>query len=370
MKAYEGKKGQAGFSLIELVIAMGIMLGLLAAVSYLMKGALVSSNVNYELTDAQEATRIAQEYLNRDLSVTGDGFMSINDIRVAKLFAQRFMANTYEPSANGFASLSLVNSDDNVTGTVNEAAHPSGAPAQSTVLAGTDRITMLTADPDGTFVPISVNSTGLTSGTTLKVATSEANQCSIGDILFVSNGSKATFATVTNITAVAGDATHKNLVFDDDNYKLNNANTATPAIRALEWVAAGGGNFSIQRMLIYHYYVDNNRLLHKRTFGVKGGVGFTDSVITEHVRDLEIRYLLFGLDASFNQQYPQPVTQLAYTATAPAIANFPSAVRQVETSLTVETVHNVVDGQQQTVSNTLTTSLRNLQFRNALQPTP
>lgn len=363
MKSCEGKKGQAGFSLIELVIAMGIMVILLASVSYLMKGALVSSNAGYELTDAQEGARIAQELMSRDLVVTGDGFLGMNDIRVNNPFAQRFMQNTYQPDGDGFASLSLVNSDDNVTGTVTEAAHSSGTPAASTVRTGTDRITVLTADPDSSFAPISFNAATLVSGTTVPVSNAAAAQCSIGDVLFVSNGTKATFGTVTDITGAAG---AKALVFANDTYQLNNANAST--YRAIQYLAMLGGTLTIRRMLINHYYVDTNGLLHKRTFGVRGGVGFTDSVVAEHVTDLAIRYNLFALNASFAQIYPQPVSQLTYTATSPAIANVPSAVRQVETTVTVETVHNVLKGQKQTVSNTLTTSLRNMQFRNALQP--
>ena len=107
-----------------------------------------------------------------------------------------------------------------------------------------------------------------------------------------------------------------------------------------------------------HYFVDQKGLLKRRVFGVGGGVGFTDGIIAEHVKNLQFRYDLLP-DSSGRMR--QPVTTLATTEEQ-------GAVRQVEVSVTTETVHTVNNGKRQDLSATTRTSLRNLQFREALQP--
>lgn len=370
MYSRDGTFNQAGFSLVELLVSMTVMLVIMAVVFSLMGDAIGSSNVTYELTEAQQSLRTTQEYFNRDLTTTGDGLQDMEDIRVRTPFAQRFMLNTYEKPdpipGPGFALLSLVNSDDNVAANVTEAANAAGTIPARTVRTATDRITMMTIEPSDIaprFLPITVAPAAITAdGTSIAVSAADAAQCGVGDILFISNGLNATFGTVT---AIAG----TNLAFNDDVYQLNTQNAG--GWRGISWIVASaqaGQLITIRRMLIQHYFVDSTGLLHRRTFGARRGVGFTDSVIAEHVTNLQIRYTLFGLDETNNLEHPQPETQLTYTAVAPAIPKEPSKVRQVETAVTVETAHRVVNNQRATVAGTIATSMRNMQFREALQP--
>jgi hypothetical protein len=119
-------------------------------------------------------------------------------------------------------------------------------------------------------------------------------------------------------------------------------------------------------MQIVHYFVNSNGLLTRRVFGVSGA-GFTDSIIAEHVTNLQFRYVVNLADA--NGFVQQPVTRLINT-------DQQFAVRQVECTTTTETVHfvgtqntnGVLSATRQQLTMTTSTSVRNLQFREALQP--
>ncbi|MDQ3255556.1 MAG: prepilin-type N-terminal cleavage/methylation domain-containing protein [Acidobacteriota bacterium] len=376
MQTPKETKNQSGFSLLELIVTMGVMLVIMAAVFSLMGSSLKTSNVAYELTNAQQSVRTAHEFFNRDLTVAGDGLLGISDngIQVRLPFAQRLMQNPYQPTtlaggfdSTGFAVLSIVNSDNEVAAGVVEPANIGATVPTRTVRSvpnATDRMTMVTVDPDSTFTPISPVLPAIVSadGTTVTVTIAQSGQCTAGDILFISNGDLATFGTVTGGCGATG-----TIVFADDAYYLNTLSTGTTPTRALAYLAALGSPLIISRMLIHHYFVDTDGLLRRRTYGVGGGVGFTDSVIAERVTRFQVRYRLFGFDANFDLLYTGLQNDLSYVAVAPAIPMLPSAVREVETAVTVETVHPVINDQRSSVNATATTSVRNLEFRNNAQ---
>ena len=110
--------------------------------------------------------------------------------------------------------------------------------------------------------------------------------------------------------------------------------------------------------MVIHYYVDSNGLLMRRVFGVRNA-GFNESVIAEHVVSLQFRYFLNLRDVNGN--IVQPTAQMA-------TAQEQVETRQVEVTLTVETPHTLQNGQRQTISMTTSASVRNMQFRQSLQP--
>ena len=83
---------ERGFSLVELVIAISVMMIIGGAVISLSHGALKVSTTTYELTDAQEGVRAAQEYINRDLTNAGDGLNSLNNIRIRSGFVTNYLS--------------------------------------------------------------------------------------------------------------------------------------------------------------------------------------------------------------------------------------------------------------------------------------
>lgn len=350
MRTVERAKMQSGFSLIELMVAMAVVLIIIAAVLSQVKSAFQVSNATYEMTEAQEGLRFAQEYVNRDLVSTGDGLKGINNIRLPLAFVQTYITTSpvTNPSDPNYVTLPVVTSDDNVAA----ATAVAGANPAVNLLAGTDRITILKVDPN--FVPISLPSAAINaSGANVSLTPQQLSDgnFAVGDIYFITSQYGATFGSVTNITGAGGSS--PNLIFDNsDPYGLNQPSASSGLI---SYVSQGPSNqpapTSLMRMQILQYFVNVNGVLIRRVFGVGGGVGYADYTVAENVTDLQFRYFLNNI--------AQPVTQLT-------TAQQQTAVRQVEVSISVQTAHPVVNGQRSTVNATTSTSVRNLQFREAL----
>jgi hypothetical protein len=130
---------------------------------------------------------------------------------------------------------------------------------------------------------------------------------------------------------------------------------------------------AIMRMQIIQYYVTSNGLLTRRVIGVPG-TGFRDSVVAEHVTNLQFRYITNLTDSNGNVIQPRQVLSSSTEQ---------NALREIETTIGLETVGVVntvtnansssrlcganANGKQNICSTTHTT-VRNLQFREALSP--
>jgi prepilin-type N-terminal cleavage/methylation domain-containing protein len=360
---------QQGFSIIELIIATAVMLIITAAVLSLVRSAISVATATYELTDAEENLRIAQEYINRDLMNAGDGLKSMTYIPVNTAFAQNYLtltpiADTTMPS--GVTNLGILTTDNQVPANTS-VPQPSASPTPTpvTVLAGTDRQTILEIDPDPAnipYVPTTISSTGnlitLPSGT-------DMNNFANGEIYFLTSSKGGTFAAITNV-----DAANKQLTFNNGDPCGINTTGSSGRIRDIAFSSTGSSiPTALQRMKIIHYFVNSNGLLIRREFGVKGKA-YRDSTIAEHVLSVQFVYSI-GLDSGGNPVQP---TDLLTTPAQQV------SISQVEVTVTVETPHGIrmvlpsaspgPTPANPTLSGTTSTSLRNMQFRQALQPSP
>lgn len=358
---------EEGFSLIEMMVALGLMIIVSAAVVSLMKGSMNISTANYELTDAQQNLRTAQEYINRDLMNAGDGLKSMSEIRVPTGFVTGYLTLTPLDDAAlpvGSKSLPIITSDNsvplgtNVLGanpatTVLAVANPSPSPPSLT-----DRQTILEVDPQFIAIPTStINPAGtlvtLPSGT-------DMTQFTAGEIYYFSSSKGGTFSTVT---AVNTGARQLSFAFGGvDVYGLN----LNGASNNIKFISTNGTlPTSMTRMRIIHYYVNASGFLMRRVFGSKclpsvTCAGFLESVVSEHVVNVQFNYSLDMTDAAGNVVQP--------TATLTTKAER-LGIRQVEVTVTVETPHVLQSGNRSQLSMTTSTSVRNMQFRQAQQPT-
>ena len=339
---------QAGFSLIELMVALGVMLVVVGAVFSLVKDSMKVSLATHELTDAQESVRIAHEFLTRDLTNVGDGLNSISNIRVTSSFVSNYLSTN---SSIDLTHFGMITSDDDVpVGTSIPQPSPSPATTIRSTPALTDRISILEADANFTpITPVSIDP----SGSAITVSLADANTVAAGEIYFLTSSLGATFGT---ITSKAGSGATRQLNFaSGDIYGLN-----VPGIGGQIYTVSAGGTVptSLVRMQIIHYYVNSSGLLMRRVFGVKGA-GFKEAPIAEHIIGLRFRYIL--TDANGN--VGQPVAQID--------SSQQTATRQVEVTVTAETPHSIGIQQnngQATLSMTSSISIRNMQFKRALQP--
>ena len=350
------KKSERGFSLLEVLIALVVMVVVAGAIFGLMRDSMKTSQAALELSDAQESARTAHEYIARDMVNTGDGLNSINNIRVPLNFVTNYLTRNpvTVPATPGIVNLGLITADNNVpANTVVLGTAPALTVRAAPFL--TDRITILQMERPDIFTPISLAAGALTPANgSANVSPSDINRFSLGEIYFITSAVGGIFATVTDRQGV-GTAT-PNLVFGSgDVFGLNSLGAGG----SLDVITAGATlPVSISRLKVIHYYINSNGLLMRRVFGVRNA-GFNESVIAEHVVSLQFRYFLNLRDTNGN--IVQPTAQLA-------TAQQQVETRQVEVTLVVETPHVLQNGQRQTISMTTSASVRNMQFRQSLQP--
>jgi Tfp pilus assembly protein PilW len=345
---------EAGFSMMELLISLATMTIITGAAFALIGGSIKFTNATFHMTDAEQTLRTAHEVINRDLTTAGNGLKGVSAIKVPRAFVTNYLTLTADSADPN--NLALVVSDDNVPANT---AVPQSSPA-ATVLGGSDRMTMLTLDTsfnNGNAVSLFAGQiTVAGANTNIAVGATNIGLFQAGEIYAINTQIGLAFGVVTSVNTT----TNTLIMSNGDVYGLNQT-SATAPIYTVAGLALGPSTAaSIIRMQIIHYYVNANNLLVRRVFGVKGA-GFVDSVIAEHVINLQFRYLLNKTDP--NGFVPQPVGQVP-----PADQ---LTVREVETTVAVETVRavNVVTNSsngKQSISTTTATTVRNLQFRKAL----
>lgn len=356
MTHHNHKKGDQGFSLLELLIVLAMMIVVTGAVLGLLRDSMKTSHAAMELTDAQEGARTGHEYITRDLVNTGDGLNSINNIRVPQAFVTYYLTRNpvTNPATPGIVSLGLITADNNVPANTLVLGTTPAVNVRSTPVL-TDRITILQMERPEVFTPITLAAGALTPADGIAtVSPTDINRFSVGEIYFITSAVGGIFATITGLHDV-GSPTPTLEFGTGDAFGLNSLGAGGQ----LDVITAAATlPISICRMKVIHYYIDSNGLLMRRVFGVKNA-GFNESVIAEHVVSLQFRYFLNLRDGNGN--VVQPTAQLA-------TAQEQVETRQIEVTLTVETPHTLQNGQRQTISMTTSTSIRNMQFRQSLQP--
>jgi len=354
-------KHQAGYSLLELLISMGVMIVIVGATMSIISGSLKFSQSTFYVTDAEQSLRSAHELINRDLTSAGDGLKSIGTITVPLAFASNWLTRTtvVDSSDTTHHQLGLVTSDDAIP--LNTAV-PSASPAAN-FKAATDRISMLIQDKDFnngnavSLLPGKITVSGTV--TNLLVGSANIGLFQNGEIYAIIAQNSAAFGTVTGVNAT----TYTVSMANGDTFGLNQTGTTAP-FTTVSGIVAGAStqNVAIIRLRIIQYYVTSTGMMMRRVFGVRGS-GFTETPIAEHVTNLQFRYMTNLSDANGFVQQPVRVISTPIQQ---------SSIREVETTIECETVRavnkvtnanaNTSANGKQTISITTATSVRNLQF--------
>src|ERR1051326_1726100 len=205
MRHSPGSNLQSGYSMVELMLALGITLVISAASFALFAGSMKFTNSTYHITDAEEALRNAHEVMNRDLISAGDGLRGIGTITAPLAFVQTFLTRTPVTCVDpNYPCIGIVTSDDNI---------PAGTavPQASTAVnfqPNSDRISILTLDTTfngGNSVSllagkITVNG----SNTVLNVGTANIGLFQNNEIYAVLSQNSAAFGVVTGVNPVTG----------------------------------------------------------------------------------------------------------------------------------------------------------------------
>lgn len=338
-------RNQNGYSIVEMMVVIGVMLVVLGAIFMFVRDSLKIAMTTYDLTDAQQNMRTAQEFIHRDLMNAGDGLQSISTIRVPEDFVRTYINRNpvTDPSEPGICNLGIFTSDNDFSPLT---VVPGSMPT-TYFRSGTGRQTILEIDP--TFLAVSpdkINSSGATVTMPASYPMSNLNE---GEIYFLTSSIGATFGTITKIK------NRQKLTFNNgDDYGLNQKGRGGN-IKTIS--DSGKLATSLQRMQIVQYYITSTGLLMRRVFGVQGA-GFRESMVAEHVLEVNFYYSLITTDAS-GHATPSRTSDLNSSAQQ-------LAVRNVEVRVGVETPHAIQNGSHQAMTATTSTSVRNMQFRQAL----
>ncbi len=352
MKKTSAKKNQIGFSMIELLVVMVVMLIVMTAVFALMRGSITTANTNYEMTGATQGLRNAQEFIARDVLVAGDGFKGVSSIWLPTAFIAKYLtarqAAVLDPTNKGFISIGSVIADNNLPAGVNFlGADPSITLGSIKPL--TDRLTLLAADPNFSTIDIPVGAIDLNLGR-IAIPSTRIADFNTGEIYYITSGGSGVFGTVTAVDAAA------NVIFWAEGDALGLNRVGTTGLLAAGTNLAGSPS-SLRRVNIINYFVDADSRLIRRVFGTSNA-GFIDSVIAEHLVSLQFRYIL---EPSANGTiFMPPSDELAFDQS--------SRVRIIEPSVSVETAYALEDGQKHQVEGTTQIAVRNIQFLKAPDP--
>lgn len=349
MKRLRIKKDQAGFSLMELLISMVIMLIVMSAVFALLRGTIQTANVNYEVTSAQQNLRNSQEYITRDVITVGDGLFGVSNIWLPTRFVKDYLTNravsVIDPQNRGYVAVGSVISDSDIpAGTDIKDANPA-----TTFFPRSDRITLLALDSEFPAIDLSVGATDMNNGR-INIPAARLADFKVGEIYYITNGATGVFGTVTRIDGGA------NRIFweEGDALDLNRlgftGNLATGTRR-------GSDSATLMRIAIKQFYVDADGKLIRRVFGIKGK-GFIDSVVAEHLSNMEFRYTL--KPSSDGTIFEQPTRRIDLSDAA--------NVRIIESRIRVRTAYAVSSNTPTEIEGIVQLGVRNIQFMEAPVP--
>src|SRR5262249_48824343 len=137
-------------------------------------------------------------------------------------------------------------------------------------------------------------------GSNTNIIVPNAGVFTIGEIYGFIASSSLFFGCISGIDA----GTNKIVLTNGDAYGINDNSSSSPLYISLGITASTSTiPASIIRLQMIHYFLNTDKMLIRRVIGVKGA-GFTDSLVAEHVTNLQFRYLLNLSDP--NGFVPQP----------------------------------------------------------------
>ena len=358
MASTRHRAGDRGFSLIELMIAMGLTMAIMAVTMTGLSDALKANDLVVNVTTMNNGLRLAMDLMVRDLLQTGSGLSKGHVIQIPSGGSL-----IKRPGPPGTA----------YTRPATELAIPAvipGAGLGPTINGvATDIITILTADNNFTDVPlaaVATNSVDVTTATpaTATVIGTAQDRVIAGQLMMVTKGATTTLVQVTSI-----DAPNRRIHFAaSDSLLLNQSGTgiagsmAALNAKAPTAAAAAAAATRITRVRMITYYLDNTtvpgspRLVrrinngHPTTFNNNLGTAVA----------IEIENLVFSFDINDGASNPGNVSFVAANLTGAGPCSpdpcSPTQIRKVNVTITARS-QNVNRPKARVFRNTLNSQI-------------
>lgn len=294
-----------GFSLVELLVSMALMLILIVPLMSFMRAGQLARSSSLRLTDIEQNARAALQTIGRDIQNAGYNLAPNVPINSCDMFATLTGPALPLPSPAYYFSPVLPGNNLNLVRTQNSAG--------TTVTNTTDQITLIFVDQlFNNGLPLSGNVVG-NQFNVAGTPPADFDDLVSGDFVIMALGGNVALGRITGKTPTA-------LVFGTESFGLNQPGAGP--ISAIASAPQATGQVSLYKLNIITYYVDGNGNLirreklpppHTRFGGYNSrtpaaidpntgtfscgesatGTCYFDNVIATGVEDLQFSYYLF-----------------------------------------------------------------------------
>ncbi len=350
------RAGDRGYSLIELLIAMGLTTVVMGVTMAGLSDAMRANDMVVNVTTMNNGLRLAMDLMVRDMLQTGSGLGKGHAIQI--------------PSGGTLINRPGPPGLPNYTRPATEVAIPAviPGPGLGPTINGvaTDIITILTADNNFTDVPLSAVATTWVEVTAATNIATGVDRVIDGQLMMVTKGTATTLVQVTSIVAAS-----RRINFGTDSLNLNQSGTGILGSMAVLNArapssatsnAAAAAATRITRVRMISYYLDNTttpgspRLVRRINNGHP--ITFNNNLGTAVAIDIE--NLTFSYDINDGASNPSNVRFIAVDLTASGPCNpdpcAPTQIRKINVTMTARS-QNVNQPKARVFRNTLNSQI-------------
>jgi prepilin-type N-terminal cleavage/methylation domain-containing protein len=333
---------QAGFSLVELLIAMAVTTLIMGVTMAGLSDAMRANDIMVQVTTMNNGLRVAMDLMVRDLLQTGSGLPKGHVILVpsgGELIRRPGPPGTAYTNNAGDLNIAAVIPGDSLGPTINDIP--------------TDIITILTADNNFTDVNVTaVTSTSVTVAAGINLAAG-VDRVTRGQLMMITKGTATTLVQVTGV-----DAGTRVLTFAvNDSLRLNQtgggiAGNLQTLIAQAPTGAAGPAATRVTRIRMITYYLDDTttpghpRLVRRIN---NGSPTVFDNTLGTAVA-LEIENLQFSYDINDGGNNPSNVEFVPDDFTGAGACNpdecSPTQIRKINITMTARSQDAAIPGRR------------------------
>jgi prepilin-type N-terminal cleavage/methylation domain-containing protein len=344
------QKDQAGFSLLELLVAMVIFMVISASVWGVLRVAMLSRNVVSNNVASAKSVRLGLNVIGHDVYNAGYGYPLQNTVVLPdnRLSAAIGVPNDVDTSRDIVPPI-IAGNNVNID---NWNPTPNTRTDQVTLLYKDKTFNLQGAGANAVSMPLNINAP-TTSGTgidTIVPLTGSNSNCAVNDLYLISGNNGSTLGVVTGLSG-----TNAVQFANGDPLAINLSGT-TGTIRSITLPA------TMVKVFMITYFVTSDGTLTRREFVNKPltspVVAYVDEPIVYGVEDFQIKYIMDDGSVSDNPSAgPDGIAGNADDAQANL-----AAIRQVRFTISVRSQELRSDGQPYRETMTSTFSTRNLGY--------